>query len=202
MLLDEIMSKDDQRKSGVAYLTPNQRSALEVWINKNCNCSEKNIQPEQQPLFLSINIDNGRKIQLSDDTVWEVDPRDYPTSEAWLTPIPIKIIPSNDPNYPSLLVNKNTGVSVKVRKAELMTLPPPQAPQPMQPGMPAPAPAQPSAPSSQAPSMTAPSTQPKPTTPAPVKPYSPPSPQAPSAPSTQPPMPAPAQPMAPPSASK
>jgi hypothetical protein len=118
LLLDDIMSTEDQKSAGVAYLTPNQRIALEQWMNKHCNCpSEKSVSEEKnQGLFMSINIDNGKEIQLNDNSIWEVDPRDYAISEAWLTSFPIKIIPSDDPEYPFLLVNKITGVGIKVRK--------------------------------------------------------------------------------------
>lgn len=135
LLLDEVMNKEDQRKTGVAYLTPNQRSALETWINQNCNCTPQKTPP-QPNLFLSININNGQKIQLTDGTIWEINPQNYATSAAWLASIPIKIVPSDDPDFPYLLVNKNDGVSVKAKKAEMM----PQAPafQPSEPTVPSP----------------------------------------------------------------
>jgi hypothetical protein len=137
LILDEVMSKEDQKKTRVIYLTPNQRSALEVWVNQNCNCAPEN--PTQATnLFLSINIMNGQKIQLTDNSIWEIDPQDYTISEAWLASIPIKIIPSEDPDFPYLLVNKNTGIGVRARKATM----PPATPQPAQPMQP-PAPAQP-----------------------------------------------------------
>ena len=120
LLLDEVMNKEDQKKSGVAYLTPNQRSVLESWINKNCNCVTNNPTQDKDPtnLSLSINIENGKKIQLSDGSLWEIDPKDYANSQTWLSPFPIKIVPSNDRDFPSLLVNKNTGNSIKAKKID------------------------------------------------------------------------------------
>lgn len=117
LLLNEVMSKEDQQRTGVAYLNTNQRIALEQWINTNCNCPGR-ISPveKEENLYVSINIDGGRKLQLNDNSIWDVDPRDYETSDAWLASIPIKIVPSNDPDYPFLLVNRNTGVSVRVKK--------------------------------------------------------------------------------------
>jgi hypothetical protein len=119
LVLDEVMSKEDQKRTGVAYLSTNQRIALEQWINQNCNCPSRIAPTEQENnLFVSINIDSGRKIQLNDNSIWDVDPKDYNISEAWLSSIPVKIVPSYDPDYPCLLVNRNTGVSIKVRKGQ------------------------------------------------------------------------------------
>jgi|GEM_PF-865907 len=153
LLLDDIMSTEDQKKTGVAYLTPNQRIALEEWANKNCNCpSKKPVSEEKnQGLYMSINIDNGKEIQLSDNSIWEVDPRDYAISEAWLTSFPIKISPSDDPEYPFLLVNKITGVSIRVRKGVApkptpMTPPPTPGPATITPATPNPAPPHPAGP--------------------------------------------------------
>jgi hypothetical protein len=114
IVLDEVMSKDDQKKTGVANLNKNQKIALEAWLNNNFILKTEPEAPET-PLSLSINIDNGKKIQLSDNSIWEVSPSDLPTSALWLTPFPVKITPSGDPNYPSLIVNLNSGVSVKAR---------------------------------------------------------------------------------------
>jgi hypothetical protein len=119
LVLDEVMSREDQKRTGVAYLSTNQRIVLEQWLNKNCNCPSR-IAPaeEEKNLFVSINIDSGKKIQLNDNSIWDVDPRDYPLSEAWLASIPVKIVPSLDPDFPCLLVNRNTGVSIRVKKGE------------------------------------------------------------------------------------
>ena len=131
LVLDEVMSKEDQKKTGVAYLSTNQRIALEMWINKNCNCPSRVAAPEQgSNLFVSINIDSGRKIQLNDNSIWDIDPKDYNIAEAWLSSIPIKIVPSNDPDYPFLLVNRNTGISIKAKKGEAPPARPHMAPAP------------------------------------------------------------------------
>ena len=126
LLLDEMMSREDQKKTGVSYLTPKQKIALENWINQNCNCTTQTPSPneEKKYLFLSINIDNGQKIQLNDNSVWEVAPKDHPISAAWLTPIPIAIVPNDDPDYPYQLINKNTGISIQVKPSEITPTPP------------------------------------------------------------------------------
>ena len=115
ILLDHVMSKEDQKKTGVDKLTKNQKIALENWLNQNFIPRVVPKESESE-LFLSINIDNGHKIQLSDNTLWEVSPDDVNTSSLWLTPFAVKIIPSGDPEYPCLIVNKESNVSVKARR--------------------------------------------------------------------------------------
>lgn len=124
MLLDEIMSKEDQKKTGVIDLKPNQKIALENWLNKNCQCAGQAKNEKPEALFLAINVEGGKKIQLSDGSLWEIDPRDYSVSATWLSPMPIKLAPSYNRNFPTLLVNKNTGVSVKARRAAPTEMPP------------------------------------------------------------------------------
>jgi len=119
LLLDEVMSKEDQKKTGVIDLKPNQKIALENWINKNCPCAGQAKSEKAEALFLAINVEGGKKIQLSDGSLWEIDPRDYSVSSTWLSPMPIKLTPSYNRSFPTLLVNKNTGVSVKARRAEI-----------------------------------------------------------------------------------
>lgn len=124
IILDEVMTKDDQKKTGVANLSRNQKIALEAWLNNTFVLKQKEKAPAAQ-LSLSINIDNGQKIELSDNSIWEVAPSDVPTAALWITPIPIKITQSNDPAYPYLLVNINNGISIKVKKAQATPMPAP-----------------------------------------------------------------------------
>lgn len=116
-MLDDVMSKEDQQKTGVATLSAKQKIALEAWLNKNFVLKQQEQNVATPTLSLAININNGKKLVLSDNSIWEVAPSDVPTSSVWITPFPIKITPSNDPNYPFLLTNVNDGVSVKARKS-------------------------------------------------------------------------------------
>ncbi len=133
ILLDQVMTREEQRKTGVVNLSMQQKIALESWLNKNFVLKQK--QPEQPAaaqLTLSINIDQGQKLQLSDNSVWEIAPSDVPQAAVWITPFPVKIVDSNDPDYPVLLVNMNSGISVRARKyvAAPVVPPTPMAPSP------------------------------------------------------------------------
>jgi hypothetical protein len=116
-LLDQVMSKEEQKETGVAKLSRNQKIALEAWLNKNFILKSKDQTSQKTQLSLSINIDNGQKLQLSDNSIWEISPDDVSTAAVWITPFPVKITQSDDPDYPYLLVNETSGVSVKARKA-------------------------------------------------------------------------------------
>jgi hypothetical protein len=115
ILLDDVMTKEEQKKTGVKKLTYAQKVALESWLNKNFTLKTKTEETTPE-LTLSINIEDGRKLELSDSSIWEVAPNDISTAAIWLTPFPIKIAPSNDPEYPYLLINAYSGASVKARK--------------------------------------------------------------------------------------
>jgi hypothetical protein len=114
IVLDDVMSRDEQKKTGVANLSRSQKLALEAWINQNFVQKPKGEAPQPE-LSLSININNGQKLELSDNTLWEIAPDDVQTSAVWITPFPVKITSSGNSDYPCLIVNLNTGASVKAR---------------------------------------------------------------------------------------
>lgn len=119
IVLDEVMSPAEQKKTGVATLTYAQKAALEAWLNKNFVLKQKQqVQPVH--LSLSINIEDGRQIQLSDGSTWDVDPQDYHISKTWLMPIPIEIKPSGNRKYPDYLIDKNTQTKIRARKMHTM----------------------------------------------------------------------------------
>lgn len=127
ILLDDVMTKEDQKATGVSSLTFKQRMQLEKWINDHCvmknskQPSPPEPSPQAQPqkdLSVALNIQGGKKIQLSDQSLWEIAPNDVPNASFWVLPIPIKLAPSNDANYPTLLINQNSGISVRARKVE------------------------------------------------------------------------------------
>ena len=63
------------------------------------------------------NLNNGRFIRLSDDSLWEINPKDTPITQGWITPVEITVAPSDDANYPFRLTNSLTRSSVLARRA-------------------------------------------------------------------------------------
>jgi hypothetical protein len=127
IILDEVMSRDEQKKTGVANLSRTQKIALEAWLNQKfvLKTKEEATQPE---LSLSINIDHGQKLELSDNSLWEIAPSDVQTSAVWIIPFPVKIASSGDPEYPCLIINLNSGASVKARPVPSRAQTPAQTP--------------------------------------------------------------------------
>jgi hypothetical protein len=121
ILLDDVMSDEEQHRTGVFYLNHNQRAELETWLNDNFVLKTQQ-QPKQAPqeLTLAENINNGHQLRLSDGSLYEIAPSDVTRAAGWITPFPIQVVPSGDPNYPFKIVNTNTGNSLK---AKLLTAP-------------------------------------------------------------------------------
>ncbi|MBI2742520.1 MAG: hypothetical protein HYX48_01215 [Chlamydiales bacterium] len=118
--LSELMSPQDMKQTGVAKLTPQERGALERWIDQRFEIKTTAVPKPSteayQRLSLSLNVNGGRKLLLSDQSLWEVSPDDVDTASAWLSPVTIEIRPSDNPIYTSRLVNMDAEQTVKARR--------------------------------------------------------------------------------------
>ncbi|MBY0528649.1 MAG: hypothetical protein K2P51_00475 [Rhabdochlamydiaceae bacterium] len=129
ILLDDVMDKNLQKKAGIEDLSPKQKRVLETWLNDTFVLkSETEKALPVSSLTLSININNGKQLRLSDDTLWDIDPSDYSITATWVTPFPVQMGDSGNPNYPTLLTNLNTKISVRAKPAESIA----PAPQPQE----------------------------------------------------------------------
>jgi hypothetical protein len=54
----------------------------------------------ESQLYLSLNINDGAILQLSDGTTYEIAPNDRLYSAYWITPFPLSVGASGDPDYP------------------------------------------------------------------------------------------------------
>lgn len=111
--LNDVMSQDEQKKTGVSQLTDDQKKELEQWINNTFVL--KTTASESGMLTLQQNLQNGSQLELSDGSIYAIAPSDQAKTSFWLTPISIKVSPSGDPMFPTLLTNSLTGVSVKAK---------------------------------------------------------------------------------------
>lgn len=124
MRLSDVMSGEEQKKTGVASLTDNQKKELESWINsKFILKTSMDSAPEQ--IYLQQNIESGAKLMFNDGSVYEVAPTDRSKTVFWLTPIVVTIEPSGDANYPSKITNTLTNVSVNGKMIKAPTPPKP-----------------------------------------------------------------------------
>jgi hypothetical protein len=124
MRLNEVMSMDEQKKTGVVGLSDPQKKELESWINDKFVLKPQ--MAAAPAIYLEQNMQSGTQLMFSDGSIYEIVPTDRAKTVFWLTPIEITIEPSGDPNYPAKITNTLTNVSVngkmvRAPKAPAMT---------------------------------------------------------------------------------
>jgi len=115
--INDIMSIEDQTTTGVIRLTQEQKMALAKWIVDH-GCYKKE-EDTIHALKVSLNVEGGRLIQLSDNSVYEIAPKDREITSTWISAIPIKVESSNDASYPFYLKNLNSGVRVLAKRSSI-----------------------------------------------------------------------------------
>jgi hypothetical protein len=120
MRLNEVMSMDEQKKTGVAALSDAQKKELESWINNKFLLKPTPVAAAST-IYLQQNIQSGAQLMFSDGSVYEIAPIDRSKTVFWLTPIAITIEPSGDPSYPSKITNTLTKVSVSAKLVKAPT---------------------------------------------------------------------------------
>lgn len=112
--LSDVMSAEEQKKTGVSGLSDLQKKELESWINSKFVLKTSSTT-SSQPIYLQQNIESGSKLMFSDGSVYEVAPTDRAKTVFWLTPVIISIEAGEDPNYPSKITNTLSHVSVNAK---------------------------------------------------------------------------------------
>jgi hypothetical protein len=108
--LNDIMTPEEQKKTGVYNLSTTQKEQLELWINDKFVL--KTVEEKPMPV-IEENLRNGSEIKLSNGSSFAIAPSDQAKASAWISPVQIKISASGDPLFPVLLTNTLTGVSIK-----------------------------------------------------------------------------------------
>ncbi|NGX38422.1 MAG: hypothetical protein K1000chlam2_01595 [Chlamydiae bacterium] len=75
-------------------------------------------ESDHQQLYLSLNIDEGKYLQLSDGSTYEIDPDDRLYSSYWITPFPLMISKSDNSEYPVRITNLNTDTGVNGKQVK------------------------------------------------------------------------------------
>ena len=114
---DYNMSSQEQKTTGIAKLNEPEKKSLQEWISKNYD-RRKELAKSDAAGHPSIqeSINNGKYIRLTDNSLWEIQPKDTPITQSWITPVEILITESDNPNYPFKLTNSLTGSSVSARQ--------------------------------------------------------------------------------------
>jgi len=113
IVLDDSMTREEMTNTGVGNLNYSQKMALQDWINQNFEPKTDFPNKQDEQLFLSLNIEDGAKLELSDGSTYEIAPEDHLYTMYWITPFPISLGDSGDKKYPVKITNLNTGTSVK-----------------------------------------------------------------------------------------
>lgn len=114
--LSDMMPIEVQKKTGVIRLKQHERKELAKWLHEKCFSSSSKGEASEKYLKVSLNINGGQKLQLTDNSVWDIKPSDVKISSTWLSDITVKIYPSGDEEFPYLIVNTTTKRSVKAKK--------------------------------------------------------------------------------------
>ncbi len=127
MRLNEVMSMDEQKKTGVATLSDAQKKQLENWINDKFVLKPQ--MTATSSIYLEQNMQSGAQLMFNDGSIYEIAPTDRSKTVFWLTPIEVTFEPSGDQNYPSKITNTLTKVSVNgkmIRAPKAQTITPQQ----------------------------------------------------------------------------
>jgi hypothetical protein len=112
--LSDVMTDDEQKRTGITKLSDQQKQELETWLNQKFIL--KTAEPQPAEITLAENIRGGTQLKFSDGSTYEVSPQDRSRAQFWITPFIIKIEDSGDPNYPVTITNTVTNVSVRAKK--------------------------------------------------------------------------------------
>lgn len=111
--LNDVMTIEEQKKTGISQLSDMQKKELESWINQKFTLK---VAEKSKQVYLSENVQSGTQLRLSDGSIYEVMPEDRQKASFWLTPFQVKIEQSTDPNYPYKIVNTVTLVGVRAKQ--------------------------------------------------------------------------------------
>ncbi len=115
--LDDYMPVDIQKYSGVYSLSDDQKQYLADWLAEHMGDGKKTRNEHHaKELFLSENVEGGKFLRLSDNSLWEVDPIDLSRSKIWLFPFPVRLRKNGRQDFPYTVTNMNTGSKVDVRR--------------------------------------------------------------------------------------
>jgi hypothetical protein len=119
--MSQVMSPQEMRETGVATLTPAQREALGVWLNKYTDRLARAISSNQQEAgryggvgsghWIKEVSSNGAYITLEDGSLWEVNVIDRIDTAIWLPISNITVIVAKNSigSFQYELVNTDDG---------------------------------------------------------------------------------------------
>lgn len=114
-LFDSWMTPEQIQKTGLLKLTYQEQKELLKWIRQNC----VNTKDERKPVskdtypYVTETLSGGEILALSNGAKYRIAPEDRYLSSVWISPIPVEITASGDPDYPALITSRYSRSSVK-----------------------------------------------------------------------------------------
>ena len=116
ILVDKMMTPEDQKHTGVSKLTEAEQRHLEQWLNEHFVLkSEREKQAFSDGAYVSEIINGGQQVRLSDNSLYELAPEDWSKAQAWIAPTNVQVSFSDNEFYPFNITNPLSGYSVKAR---------------------------------------------------------------------------------------
>lgn len=131
--LKDAMTKQELQKTGIADLSYTQKVALECWINDYFEAKQCLLDRKSEPAYLTLNTDDGAKLEFSNGSVYEIHPDDRIYTSYWITPFPVEFCLSGNPDYPIKITNLQTGTEVLAREISVKDMREPKKNKPISP---------------------------------------------------------------------
>ena len=121
--LNQLMTPEEQMRTGIIKLTKSEREALEQWLsNWTLKVLDEATVSSGQTYasvggghWMSKKIDGGRFIKLEDGSLWEISSIDRINTMLWLVTEEITVIESSNPLYPYKLINNDSGDTAEAK---------------------------------------------------------------------------------------
>jgi len=125
--LDKIMTKEDQKETGVSKLSPKERAALEEWLTRFAVAVATEVTKKSggagrsggyvgvgRKHWVKEKIDSGAFIKLEDGSLWQISAIDKINTMLWLPTDNVVVIESKNPQYPYKLVGERDAAEARL----------------------------------------------------------------------------------------
>jgi hypothetical protein len=116
--IDQVMTKEEEKSTGIAKLSPKEREALEKWLLRFARVAmeigEKNFHNipaayggVNHEHWIKTVIEAGKVFQLEDGSIWLISPLNNVDAMIWIVTEKMVVVDSGDPIYPYKLINED-----------------------------------------------------------------------------------------------
>jgi hypothetical protein len=125
--LDKLMTKEEQKATGVSKLSVQEQAALEDWLTRFAMTVATEVAKKSggagnsgtyagvgQKHWVSEKIDSGAIIKLEDGSLWQISPIDKINTMLWLPIDNLVVIESKNPQFPYKLVSERDTAEAKL----------------------------------------------------------------------------------------